>query len=392
MLVLFYAIYAFERDIKMKGMIKNGSLIILFSLLILHCDSGKTDDEENSVKVPVEIQTVQLGNLVQSIFYGGDIFAEFEIDVFSKIPDRIEKYFVEVGDFVNKGEPIARIIATTIEQAARQAEAALIAARAQESNLQVEYERAQRLYRENAMSLQQFDLIKTQYEANKAQVEQAEAALASARSQFKDATVSAPISGIIGKRYFEAGDMANMMTPLVKIVQMDRLKIIVNAIEDDLGKLAVGQQAKISVRSYPDIKFIGEVTKISPILDPISRMADVEILLDNKDHRLKPGMYAEVEIIFGILENVIAVPRFATIESTTMKTVEGQDEVIKNYYVYLVNKGKAVQTKLDITYLNHKNIAVDRAIVVGDTLVIAGQNNLRDGMAVKIVKERGEVL
>jgi RND family efflux transporter MFP subunit len=377
---------------KMKGLLRNVVISLSFTLLIISCNSGQTDSEENTVSVPVEVQVVQLDNLVQSIFYDGDIFAEFEVDVFSKIPDRIETYFVDEGDYIKKGSPIARIIATTIEQSVRQTEAALIAARAQEANLKVEFERAQRLYRENATSQQQFDLIKTQYEANRALVEQAEAALTSVRSQFTDATVSAPISGIIGKRYFETGDMANLMTPLVKIMQMDRLKIMVNAIEDDLGKLAIGQDTKISVRSHPGRTFIGKVTKISPILDPITRMADVEILLENKDHILKPGMFAEVEIIFGILENVIAVPRYATIESTTMQTIAGKDEVIKNYYVYLVNNGKAVQTKLDVSYFNHKNMAVDSAVVVGDTLVIAGQNNLRDGLPVRIVKERRDVL
>ncbi len=377
---------------KKNLIIKKFSILMIFGIVSIHCDSGQTNNEEKAVTVPVEIQIVRSGNLVQSIFYSGDIFAEFEVDVFSKIPDRIEKYFVDEGDIIKSGKPIARIIATTIEQAARQAEAAVLAAKAQEANLQVEYERAQRLYRENAMSQQQFDLIRTQYEANKAQVEQAEAALASARSQFKDATVSAPISGIIGKRYYEDGDMANLMLPLVKIVQMDRLKIIVDAIEDDLGKLAVGQDANISVRSYPDRKFIGKVTKISPILDPITRMATVEIILDNKDHTLKPGMYAEVEIIFGILENIIAIPRFATIESTTMQTIDGKDEVAKNYYVYLIKNGKASQIKLDVTYLNHKNIAVDTAVAIDDSLVISGQNNLRDGMSVRVVKERGDIL
>jgi RND family efflux transporter MFP subunit len=376
----------------MKVVPTQALIVLTLSLLMLRCNSGKSDSEENTAKVPVEVQIVRQSNLVQSIYYSGDIFAEFEVDVYSKIPDRIEKYYVEEGDYIKKGEPIARIIATTIEQAVRQAEAALIAAKAQEANLQVEFERSQRLFRENAMSQQQYDLIKTQYEANHAQVEQSEAALISARSHFKDATVSAPISGVIGKRYFENGDMANQMTPLVKIVQMDRLKIIVNAIEDDLGKLAVGQQAKITVRSYPDRSFIGSVKRISPILDPITRMADVEIMLNNSDHILKPGMYAEVEIIFGTLENVIAVPRFATTENTTTQTINGKNEVIKNYYVYLVNKGKAVQKKLDVSYLNHKNIAVDTAVAVGDTLIISGQNNLRDGMSVKVVGEQGDIL
>ncbi len=89
--------------------------------------------------------------------------------------------------------------------------------------------------------------------------------------------------------------MANMAVPLVKIVQMERLKIMFNAIEEDLGKLALGQEAIIKVRSYPERKFMGKVVKISPILDPITRMAEIEVLLDNRGHLLKPGMYAVVE-------------------------------------------------------------------------------------------------
>ena len=376
----------------MKRLFITVGLFILAGIVMLGCDQGDSDSTENSGSIPVEVMKIELGNVIQSIFYNGDINAEFEVNVFSKIPDRIEKYYIDEGDYIRQGEAIAHIIATTIEQAVRQAEAGVIAAKAQEANLRVEYERAQRLNRENVMSQQQFDLIKTQYEATKAQLEQAEAALASTKSQLKDATVTAPISGIIGKKYFENGDMANMAVPLVKIVQMERLKIIFDAIEEDLGKLANGQQAIVKVRSYPERKFIGKVQKISPILDPITRMAEIEVLLDNREHLLKPGMYAEVEVITGVLEKVIVVPRFATIESTTLESVNGQDVVVKNYYVFIVDDGVARQQKLEVLYINHINLAVKSGIVVGDTLVIAGQNNLRDGIAVSVAEERGDVL
>jgi len=359
------------------------SLGILFGSSCNRSDSSNSDAEE---KIPVEVMTVRLGDVVQSLGYDGDIKAEYEVKVFSKIPDRIEKFFVDEGDVVKRGAPVAKILAATIEQGVRQAEAILIAAQAQEANLRLEYQRAQRLSKENAMSQQQFDAIKTQYESVQAQVEQAQAALASAKSQLNDALVTAPISGIIGKRYYDAGDMANPSQPLVTIVQMDRVKIEFDATEVDLGRLSVGQPASISVKAYPDQIFTGKVDKISPVLDPTTRMAEVEVIVDNHDRKLRPGMYAQVEVTTGTLRNVMVVPRYATIENTTMESVNGEDEVVKNYFVFVVDSNKAVQKKLDVSYVNHKSLAVQSGIKVGDQLVTEGQNNLRDGMPVMVVK------
>jgi RND family efflux transporter MFP subunit len=344
-----------------------GSLLVLFS-----CQPGGTGNEE--AIIPVETTDVALGQIKQSLFYNGDINAEFEVKVFSKIPDRIEKYFVDEGDVVQRGDPIAKIVATTIEQAVRQAEA-------MKNNMDAEYARAQKLHREDAMSQQQFDAIE-------AQATQARAAYLSAKSQLGDATVRAPISGIIGKRYFEAGDMASPTVPVASVVQMNRVKIKLDATETDLGKLKVGQRAEVKVRSYPNRTFIGKIAKISPVLDPLTRMATVEVLLPNSDRQLKPGMYATVEVITGILEDVLVVPRYVVIESTTLKTVDGKEQVGKNYFVYVVNdSSKAEQRLLEVDYVNHQNVAVRSGIALGEQLVISGQNNLRDGMTVLVVTD-----
>jgi RND family efflux transporter MFP subunit len=364
-------------------------LIIFTTILFLGWSCSDSDSNVSEVEeaIPVQVAEVNLGNVVQSLSYNGDIKAEFEVKVFSKIPDRIESYFVDEGDRVNKGDPIARILATTIEQAVRQAEAGLVAARAQEANLRVEYERAQKLYREDAMSQQQYDAIKTQYESVQAQVEQSEAALLSTKSQYNDATITAPIRGIIGQRFSETGDMANPALPLVSIVQMQRVKISFDAPEEDLGKLAVGQEAQITVNSYPDKIFAGKVYKISPVLDPQTRMAEVEVLIDNPDYLLKPGMYARTVVTTGVIENVIVVPRYAAIENTTLEKIDGEDQVMRNYYVFVVDSNKAVQKKLNVSYVNHKSLAVSSGIKIGDRLVIAGQNNLREDVPVIVVKE-----
>jgi RND family efflux transporter MFP subunit len=234
------------------------------------------------------------------------------------------------------------------------------------------------------MSQQQYESIKTQYESLQAQVQQAEAGLLSMKSQMNDATITAPISGIIGKKYYENGDMAQPVTPLVKIVKMDRVKVKFDVTEEDLGKLSVDQSAKISVKAYPDMFFTGQVHKISPILDPMTRMAEVEVLVENKESLLKPGMYARVEVTTGIIKDVVVIPRFCAIENTSLRNIEGEDQVVRNYYVFVVDSNRAIQKKLDILYANHRWLAVESGLKVGDQLVIAGQNNLRDGLGVAI--------
>ncbi|MCK5738344.1 efflux RND transporter periplasmic adaptor subunit, partial [bacterium] len=206
------------------------TLLAVIGIVIFSTGCGdKTADKTVKNAVPVEKETVTTGSVNQSLSFDGDVFAEYEVKVFSKIPDRIENFHVDEGDVVRKGQSLAQIYAETIKQGVRQAKAGLTAAKAQAANVAVEYQRAKRLYNESAMSKQQYDALQTQYEATNAQMEQAEAALISAKSGLNDATISAPISGIIGNRYFEEGDMASPAMPLLTVVQMDRVKITFSA-------------------------------------------------------------------------------------------------------------------------------------------------------------------
>ncbi len=146
----------------------------------------------------------------------------------------------------------------------------------------------------------------------------------------------------------------------------------------------------VSVKAFPDQIFEGKVQKISPILDPTTRMAEVEVLVDNKQGMLKPGMYAEVEVVTGSIENVIVVPRYAVIESTSLEKINNVDQVVKNYYVFIVDSSnQAQQKKLDVIYVNHNWLAVKSGISAGDKLVTAGQNNLREGFPVFVINSEG---
>lgn len=360
--------------------------LILCAILLLPSCSKTGDTDQATEKISVEVATVARGSVAQTIAYDGDIEGEVEVEVFSKVPDRIEQFFVDVGDHVEQGAPIARIRATTIQQTVRQAEAGLVAARAQEANVRLEFERSERLYKENAMSLQQLDAVKTQFEAVKSQREQAEAGLESAKSLLTDALVSSPITGIVARRSYETGDMASPAQALVTVVQMKRVRARIQVGETDLGKIRVGQPAQIRVRSYPDRMFEGKVHKVSPVLDRLARMAEVEVLAENRDGALRPGMFGRVEVKTGMIDNVIVVPRHAIIESPTLQ--EGaKGTVTKNYYVYVVREEKAEQRKLEVKYASHEYLAVSDGLAEGDKIVVLGQNTLRDGAPVLVTKE-----
>jgi membrane fusion protein (multidrug efflux system) len=99
-------------------------------------------------------------------------------------------------------------------------------------------------------------------------------------------------------------------------------------------------------------------------------------------------MFARAEIITGILEDVVVVPRNVVIESTTLKTIDGKDAVAKNYFVYVIDdSSRAEQRQLEVDYVNHQNIAVRSGIKTGEMLVVAGQNNLREGISVLVVTD-----
>ncbi len=347
------------------------------------------DTRGTEERIPVEVRTMKPASLDQSLRYAGDIKAEYEVRIFSRVPDRIRKIHVENGSVVSKGDLLVEIESAALQQNVRQAEAALTAAQAQAANIGVEYERMRRLLAENAVSRQQFDAVRTQHEAANAQVKQARAMLEAARSQLADASIKAPVGGLVALRSVDEGDMASPAVSLMTIVQMDRVIVGFDAPDGDLGRLRQGARAHVRVRSRPDTVFEGTVSMISPVLDPATRMARIEVTVENLRHELKPGMFASVEVQTGRLAGVFVVPRFAVIENTRIAEEEGKNRVVKDYIVFVVNGERAERRALTVVYENHEALAVRGGIAAGERLVTMGQHLLRDGALVQITREEG---
>jgi multidrug resistance efflux pump len=126
-------------------------------------------------------------------------------------------------------------------------------------------------------------------------VEQANIALELAEKQLSYATITAPISGIISRRDIDLGGMASQQLPIFEIVDMDVVKAKVSVVEANFYRVKLGDVATVSIDALQQ-SAKGKVTLISPIIDKMTHTATIEINIDNKDYKLKPGMFARVKI------------------------------------------------------------------------------------------------
>ena len=189
---------------------------------------------------------------------------------------------------------------------------------------------------------------------------------------FEKAPVESPLSGIIARVYVDKGTSVTPQTPIALIVDMDIVKIQLDIPERYVGDVALGQGADIYVDAYPGERFIGKLTKISPVIDLDTRTMPVEITIDNDGHRLKSGMFARVSLIIKEIKDAPVILKEAII---------GKGAYL---YVYAVEGGKAVMKKIKTGIRQDGYLEVTDGLKEGEGVVIMGQHRLRDGSGVKV--------
>lgn len=360
----------------------------LAGLIVLNgCGSKSPKTERQEEAIPVHITIVQQGAIEETSKYFGTIEARESIKVFSAVPRQIVKLYRDVGETVRKGDLLADIDQEQIVQAVRQAEAGLESAQAQFHNVTVERERIKKLYQEKAVSKSQLDATETQWNAARAAVKQLQASLAAAQAQLNDTRIVAPISGVIIARELHEGDLAAPQVPLFEIANMDTVKVKIQIIERDLSKVYPGQAARLTVATYPDTFFQGQVIRVYPTLNLLTRTADAEIELANPEKRLRPGMFATVKLIIQRKEQVTVIPKKTIIEKTVLDTdtQASTDKVFVEKHVFKVHGNRARWQTIETGIVNHTTVEVRSGLAPGDTIVAVGQHMLSDSSRINII-------
>lgn len=194
--------------------------------------------------------------------------------------------------------------------------------------------------------------------------------------EFERAKVESPISGTVGKIFLDEGASVAPQVPIALVFKIGSVKVMADVAEKDISKIRRGAIAKVSVDAYSAQTFKGTVTKISPMVDLMSRTASVEITVANPGHKLKPGMFANVELVVGSRKDVAHLPQTAVLEEF------GEEKK----YAFVIENNKAVRREVKTGLISGDLIEIKTGIEPGELVVVKGQHYLKENEEVEIVK------
>jgi RND family efflux transporter MFP subunit len=353
---------------------------------------GLKPPNEMARPVPVEVTPIELGAIERRRAFSGTLQAYSEFVVAPKVGGRIEQIEVDLADRVSRGQVVARLDNDEYVQAVRQAEADLAVARANlaeaQSLLKIaerELERVDKLRQRGVSSESQRDSAKADQLAKqahvavtRAQVMRAKAELETARIRLGYTHVTAGWSRgnqhrVVAERYVDEGETVSPNAQLLRIVELDPIKVVFFVTERDYALLKPGQAANLATDAYPGESFPAVIVRISPVFREMTRQAQVELKVENPELRLKPGLFARVDVVMERAESVAIVPEQALVSR------HGQEGL------FLVNESG--------TQVSWRPIQVgirqsQRAEVIGEGLqgrvVVLGQQLLDDGSLITI--------
>jgi RND family efflux transporter MFP subunit len=203
-----------------------------------------------------------------------------------------------------------------------------------------------------------------------ATVEQARAAVDLARAQASEAVIYAPFDGTVSAKLMSEGALASPTTPVVTLVT-DDVEVAVNVEEARIGQVAQGRPAILTVSAYPGEEFPAVVAMVSPTADQRSRTFQAKIVPQNPGGKLREGMFAQVRIRGDERQNAVLIPNQAIVQRSGKSVA------------FVMVDGKAQIRDLQLGVTDGRLTEVTDGLEPGDQLIVAGQETLNDGDAVR---------
>ncbi|MCC6861051.1 MAG: efflux RND transporter periplasmic adaptor subunit [Bryobacterales bacterium] len=297
--------------------------------------------------VTVELVKAQAGRISERLLITGALKPKEQVDVTPKATGRVEKIYVNVGDRVEEGAPIAELEDDELQQQVRRAVASLAVARASLAqreaelrNARAELDRAESLRKDGLISAQDYaarqtnhDVIRAQVELAHAQQQQADAELRELKIRLSQSRIQSPMNGYVATRFVDTGALVSPTTPIVRLVNIATMVTAAGVPERDVAKLRVGNTAEVHVDAFGEQVFRGRVARISPVLDAATRSAVVEIEIPNPQGRLRAEMFVRVELDLATTRQALLIPRDALVYRGTQAgvfTVQGDRPVFRS--------------------------------------------------------------
>jgi RND family efflux transporter MFP subunit len=267
---------------------------------------------------------------------------------------RIKKINVEVGDFVAKGQVLAEMDQTSLEQTKLKLD-----------NDALELSRLQQLYEAGALSKSDYEAMQLSYNVSTSQYE----------NLVENTILRSPLTGVVTARNYDVGDMYAMSQPIFVVQQISPVKLLVAMSETDYSKVKKGDSVEITADAIPGRTFIGKVNRIYPVIDAASHTFTAEVVVPNSDRVLRPGMFARARVTFAVNHSIV-VPDIAIVKQQG----SGQKTV------FVLNGDNTVSSRI-VTLGRHTGADYEilEGLSEGEKVVTKGHTALRNGSEVNVI-------
>ena len=314
-------------------------------------DVKLTVDDSDEIPI-IDVDVVRTNEVAQTMQYTANVEAFNSNNISPATMNRIKTINVEVGDHVAKDQ----VIATLDESAAAQLKVNI-------DQIQREYDRARQLVEIGSGTQAAVDSYKSQLDAARTQYD----------NLMENTILKSPMAGVVTARNYDPGDMTGGQ-PIVTIGQISpAVKIIINITETDIANVKTGMPVTVAFDAFEGDVFSGKINRIYPNVDPGTRTFQAEVQVNNPNGRILPGMFARVTLDHGAKRHVL-VPDRAVVKQTGSG----------NRYVYVYHNGRVSYNKVEVGRQVDNNIEIISGVNDGDTVVIAGQLRLADGVKAKL--------
>jgi RND family efflux transporter MFP subunit len=307
---------------------------------------------------PVETDTVIVGPIAREITIPGTVEAIRTVGVNAQVSGAILEMNVEEGDRVEQGEVMARLDD-------RELRAQLRAAQASFEVGQAAYERARALLDAGIITQAEYEVERTAFEAARAQADQLE-------TRLSYTVIRAPLGGIVTTREVQAGDILGTQSRIAEVAEVDTMVVRVSVSELDVLEIANGDPVRVQLDAAPERPITARVRRVFPAADPATRLVPVEVMLDDPDGSgVRPGFLARVTFELSPRPDAILVPAGAIVS-------RGGGEG-----VFVVDDATVVLRSITPGLTADGRVEVLDGLEVGERVVVAGSNLLRDGATIR---------
>lgn len=332
--------------------------IVLFLPLMEYSCAGKAKEEQVESAIPVKVATVSSVKIDTDNIYLGIVEESEGTQLSFQVPGNVEQILVDPGNKVQKGQLLASL---------------------DKSRLENNYQAAQSLLNQ---SLDAFNRMKTMYDNNslpeikyieaKSNLEQAKASASVAKKDLEDCRLYAPFSGVIGIRSIEQGTNVGAGSPVLSLLKIDKVKVKISVSEKEITKAQIGNKAFVSIEAL-NANYSGKIIEKGVVANPLSHTYDLKIELDNPHSLIMPGMGCNVRFSSDSLSGFILPVSAIQIAPDNRR------------YVWIVEDNLTIRLQpVTIGKLTSTGVAILAGIEDGDKIVVEGTQKVHEGSKVSI--------